>query len=161
MVEAKPKRQLKARHVAGAGAIAGALAIATPLVTNFEGERTKAYRDVVGIPTVCVGETKNVHMGDVHTHAECQAMLAGRLQEFAEGVYSCVTVPMSGNRAAASISLAYNIGVGAFCHSSYVKALNAGEPDACDRMLAWDRAGGREIDGLKRRREAERKLCKS
>ena len=60
-----------------------ALAAATvALVGGFEGLRNYAYRDPIGIPTLCFGETRGVKMGDFKTTAECKDMLADRLVEF-------------------------------------------------------------------------------
>jgi lysozyme len=64
------------------------------------------------------------------------------------------------NQLAASVSLAYNIGTTAFCRSTVARRFNAGQWKAgCDAFLMWDRAGGRKVRGLTRRREAERAIC--
>lgn len=139
---------------------AGAMAIAVVFVAGFEGIRQNAYRDPIGVVTVCAGETQGVKMGDRYTLEECRAMLARRLGEYYDGVRGCVTAPMSDPQAAAFTSLAYNIGVGAFCKSSVVRNFNAGNVrDACNSMLKFNRAGGIVFPGLTRRREQERKLC--
>lgn len=135
------------------------LAIAIVSVGTFEGVRTVAYRDPVGIPTVCFGETKNVRMGDKHTLEECKNMLGDRLVEFNEGVSSCVKAPMSEPRRAAMVSFAYNVGTGAFCNSTLVRKLNANDPSACDELLKWTKAKGMTLPGLVRRRAEERELC--
>lgn len=60
----------------------------------------------------------------------------------------------------ADLSLAYNVGVGAFCKSSIAAYQNAGHnKDSCDRFLLYNRAGGKVVAGLTKRRQAERKLC--
>lgn len=138
---------------------AGWAALAVACVGGFEGLRTVAYRDPVGIPTVCFGETRGVHMGDRHTADECRAMLGDRLQEFAAGVDRCIRVPMSDSRRAAVVSFAYNVGTGALCKSTFARRLNAGDPHACDELLRWTTAKGITLPGLVRRRQAERKLC--
>lgn len=139
---------------------AAVLALAIPLIGGFEGLRQYAYRDPVGIPTICFGETRGVRMGQHHTVAECKAMMANRLEvDFIPGVERCVHVPMSPEREAAVLSFAYNVGVGAACRSGFVRKLNAGDPDACDELMKWNRAGGMVLPGLTRRREAERALC--
>lgn len=138
---------------------AGALALTIGVVGQFEGVRYRVYRDVVGIPTYCYGETKNPQFGHTYTPDECKSIFIPRLEEFNAGVDSCVHVPLSDKRRAASVSLAYNIGIGAFCRSTYVRRLNARDPHACDSILSWNRAGGRIVAGLTRRRAAERKLC--
>lgn len=148
------------RKAAIGGISAAAIAAAALIVPNFEGTRFRVYRDVVGIPTYCTGETKNPNWNHVYTKAECNTILEGRLAEFDAGVRSCVTVDLPVNRETAYISLAYNIGIGAFCRSSVVRHENEGEPGAaCDAMLAFDKAGGRVISGLQKRRKAEHALC--
>jgi lysozyme len=147
--------------VGGRKALTGAtLAALIALVGGFEGLRTYAYRDPVGIPTICFGETRGVQMGDTATVEECKAMLGDRLLEFASGVDRCLTVPAPDKPYMAFVSLAYNIGTGAFCKSTVVKRWNAKRfVESCDAILMWNKAGGRVLPGLVTRREAERKLC--
>ena len=136
------------------------MALAVVIVGGFEGYRQNAYKDPIGVVTVCAGETQGVKMGDHYSMEECRAMLARRLGDYYDGVRRCVTAPMSDPQAAAFTSLAYNIGVGAFCKSSVVRNFNAGNVrDACNSMLKFNRAGGVVFPGLTRRREAERALC--
>ena len=138
---------------------AGWAAIAVACVAGFEGLRTVAYRDPVGIPTICFGETRGVKMGDRSTPDECKDLLIDRLEDFAKGVDACVTVPMSDSRKAAMVSFSYNVGVGAFCKSTLVRRLNAGDPGACDELRKWTKAKGITLPGLVKRREEERRLC--
>ena len=134
--------------------------LAVSLVGGFEGLRTYAYRDVVGVATVCYGETRGVKMGDRHSKAECDAMLLKGLQEFEAGVLACTTVALPERRQVALVSFAYNVGVGAYCGSSVARLINAGQPRAgCDALLKWNKAGGFVFAGLTRRRQAERELC--
>ena len=149
----------KRRAAVGSGVV-GAVAIAAVLAGSFEGERHRVYRDIVGVPTYCIGETKNPNWNKVYTHEECVTIFEGRLTEFAEGVQKCVKMPLSDTRLAAFTSLSYNIGIAGFCRSSVVRLQNSGhEREACDAMRAWNHAGGKVVYGLTRRREAERKLC--
>jgi lysozyme len=142
--------------------VAGSLAIG--IVGGYEGLRTKAYRDIVGVPTVCFGETRGVKMGDVYTVDECKVMLGDALVEFEAGMRKCLRFPDSipDKPYVAFLSLSYNIGTGAFCRSTLVRKLNAGDiRGACNELLKWNRAGGRVIKGLTRRRQEERALCLS
>ena len=140
------------------GTAAGALAVA--VVGGFEGLRTVTYEDAIGIPTICYGETKNVHLGDQKTKAECDAMLLARLNEFAGRVEACVKRPMTDKVEVAFVSLAYNIGEHAFCGSSVARLYNAGESRAaCDAIMRFNRAGGHVLSGLTNRRKRERALC--
>jgi lysozyme len=139
---------------------AGAIAIAVACVSGFEGLRQVAYTDPVGIPTACFGETKGVELGQRYTLAQCKGMLNTSLLEADAAVKKCVTVPLPDPRRAAAISLTYNVGAEAFCRSTLVKKLNAGDVvGACDEFLRWTRAGGVELPGLVKRRQQERELC--
>lgn len=140
--------------------LALAMAIATPLVERWEGTRLDPYQDIVGIATVCTGETR-VEMRR-YAPAQCAAMLRRTLQQdFAPAVLKAV--PAFKDRPypfAAALSLAYNIGPAAFARSTVARRFNAGDwRGGCDAFLMWNRAGGRVIRGLDNRRRDERKLC--
>lgn len=140
--------------------IGAVLAALITLVGGFESLRTYAYRDPVGIPTICFGETRGVEMGDTATIEECRQMLGDRLVEFSSGVDKCLTRPVPDKPYMAFVSLAYNIGTGAFCKSTVVKRSNVGNlRGACDAILMWNKAGGMVLPGLVKRREVERALC--
>jgi lysozyme len=139
-------------------------AVAVVLVGGFEGLRTVAYRDVVGIPTICFGETRGVKMGDKATAEQCKGMLIDRLDEFSAGIDRCLPGNLPYPVYVAFLSVSYNIGTQAFCGSSMARKANAGDiPGACDALLLWDRAtvaGVKvKIPGLTRRRVEERELC--
>jgi len=148
------------QKTAAAGITACALAIATAFIAPWEGEELRAYRDIVGVPTICYGETRGVRMGDVATHAECQTMLARGVAEFAQAIAPCLPTTVPDKTRAAFISAAYNIGSGAFCNSSMSRRAKAGDlRGACDALMLWVKAGGRTVQGLVNRRSAERALC--
>jgi lysozyme len=136
------------------------LAIALVAVSSFEGIRQYAYRDPVGIPTICFGETKNVRLGDKATLEHCNGLLEARLQEFGRAVDSCINKPLPPYRKAAFTSLAYNIGTGAFCGSTLVRKYNAGDyVGACDQIKRWNLAKGIALPGLAKRRYVEHQMC--
>lgn len=142
--------------------VGSTLALAVATVGSFEGLRLYAYRDVVGIPTVCFGETRGVRMGDRYTLDECKAMLGDALVEFEAGMRSCLNAPdaIPAKSYVAMLSLAYNIGIKGFCGSSVRRLVNAGDlPGACNAFALWTKAGGRVIAGLVKRRQQERALC--
>ncbi|MGU3284697.1 lysozyme [Methylobacterium mesophilicum] len=93
--------------------------------------------------------------------AKAMPELCNRLTEdFAPAMERCARQPMGDDQYAAHLSLAYNIGTGAYCKSSVVRLWNQGDRRAsCNAFLVWNKAGGRKIDGLTKRREAERALC--
>jgi lysozyme len=143
-----------------AGLTGAAAALAVAIVGAHEGLRLNAYRDIVGVPTVCYGETKGVRMGDRYTKQQCDEMFIRRLNEFAARVDGCITRPMPDKVKVAFVGLAYNIGWGGFCKSSIARRWNAGDQrGACDAFSLYNRAGGRVINGLVKRRAEERKLC--
>lgn len=146
---------------AGVGlTVIGSLAVG--FVGGWEGMRTKAYRDIVGVPTVCFGETRGVKMGDIYTPDECRAMLGDALVEFEQGMRKCLTNPdrIPAKSYVAFLSLSYNIGTGAFCRSTLARKINAGDiRGACNELPKWNRAGGKVVKGLVNRRAEERKLC--
>jgi lysozyme len=144
-----------------AGTVVASLAVA--FVGGYEGLRTKAYRDIIGVPTVCYGETRGVKMSDSFSKEECDAMLIQGLRDFEGEVTRCAPalVHTPPSMFVAHVSLAYNIGSHAYCGSTLARKFNAGDwAGACGQFVRWNRAGGRVIRGLTRRREAEAELCR-
>ena len=145
---------------AGKLTLAGAMVVG--VVGAYEGLRPKAYLDIVGVPTVCFGETRGVKLGDEYTVEECKAMLGDALAEFETGMRRCLKAPdrIPDKPYVAFLSLSYNIGIGAFCASSVARLANAGDlRGACNRIPLFNKAGGRVIKGLVNRRAAEQKMC--
>lgn len=139
-------------------------------VTHVRGPQyLKTYLDIAGIPTACDGLTKGIQRGQTSTPAQCTSMLEAALVEHAAGVMRCspglaLDKPHRDNVRAAAVSMAYNIGVGAWCGSTARKLVDAGKiRAACDAFLPWDKArvGGvlRPVKGLTARRQRERALC--
>jgi lysozyme len=93
------------------------------------------------------------------TEAEAEAMLQEDLAIFAAHVAKLVKVPLSENQRGALVSFAYNCGHGALASSTLLKKLNAGDYDgAAAEFKRWNKAGGKVLRGLTRRREAEAAL---
>lgn len=158
-VQAGPSTTTKGSRVRKSAAVGAAL---VALVGAWEGLRTTAYKDIVGVPTVCYGETKGVKMGDKYTVAECKEMLKKSLDEHSLRMEACLkspqTVPDEVYIAAASLT--YNIGSGAFCKSSMARYINSKEyKKACDSLKLYNKAGGRVVQGLVNRRADEYKIC--
>lgn len=138
----------------------GAVGLATALVAGFEGYVNHVYSDSVGVATYCYGETLNPQPGKTYSRQECDTQLAGRVQQFDTGVRACVHAALPVKVEAAFDSMAYNIGIGAFCGSTLARKANAGDlAGACNEMPKWDRAGGQVLKGLTVRRGAEQGLC--
>jgi lysozyme len=139
-------------------------ALAISVIGAHEGLRTKAYLDVVKIPTICFGETRGVKMGDVKTVAQCKEMLGDRLLEFEREMRACLKAPdnLTDGQYVAFLSLSYNIGSRAFCRSTLARKANEGQyVAACNELMKWNKASGVEWSGLTRRRKEERQLCLS
>lgn len=131
---------------------------------SFEGCRLEAYPDPAtgGDPwTVGFGDTgPDVKPGLCISQDEADARFARRLsREFEPGVSAALTrTPLQG-QFDGMVCLAYNIGVGAFKSSTLVSKFNDGEfTEAANQFLRWDRAAGKSMKGLRRRRAAERAL---
>lgn len=133
--------------------------LAAPTVIFYEGLSTKAYLDPVGIPTICYGETENVYLGQVKSKPECDQMLRIKLGYIAMRVYVLVDTPMTAERLAGLTSFTYNVGLSKFRSSSLLRRINASDPNACDELLRWTYARGKQLPGLVKRRNAERNLC--
>jgi lysozyme len=159
---ADPKSMTPGQAKAVKGSLIGgaALAAALGLIQNWEGTKLNPYRDIVGVWTVCTGETR-VEMRR-YTRAECDGMLREAIEsDYGKGVLRAVPALQSRPyQLAASISLAYNIGVPAFTRSTVARRFNQGNwRGGCEAFLAWRFAGGREVKGLLNRRQDERRVC--
>jgi lysozyme len=145
------------------GSVAAVLLAAAWFVRPLEGEVDHVYFDVVNVATWCVGHTGPDHPvpGKKYTKAECDSLLASDLGKTYTGIAGCVHRAVTPNQAVAMLSLGFNIGVRAFCKSTLTLQVNQGQPASvwCRQILRWDRAGGRQIKGLTRRREAEFNVC--
>lgn len=136
-----------------------AIALAVTAVGFYEGLRQYPYRDPVGILTVCFGETSKVE-NRFYTERECRAMLDSRVKEFAAQVDALIAIPQPATRLAALTSFAYNVGLTNFAKSTLLDKLNRGDVvGACNQLPRWNKAKGRVLPGLVKRREAERQLC--
>jgi lysozyme len=150
------------RAAVAGGGVAATIALALPLVAAWEGLKLTPYKDLIGKPTVCFGET-NVEMKP-YTRPECEAMLQRSLAKYAGPVIDCLPPAAPLSVKAAITSLAYNTGPVNACSSSAAQAARAGDyPAACDKLLLWDKAriNGKlvAVKGLTNRRKAERELC--
>lgn len=141
------------------------LEIAIPFIGRWEGLRLEAYLDIVGVPTVCYGETKGVSFGDSYSKAECDAMLAREVMAYRDDLRPAFTDDTVQNRLpverdVAFTSLAYNVGVAGTARSTAVRRLNqANVAGACEALGWWNKAGGRVVRGLVNRRSEETALC--
>ena len=154
----KPRMSKTSKGIlAGGGA---ALTLAIGLVAPWEGLELRAYRDIVGVLTICYGETNGVRPGQTATKTECDSMLARQLVTYEGYLDRCLTATVPVKTKISLISWTYNVGGGAACGSTLVRKANAGDiTGACNELPKWNRAGGQVVRGLTNRRQAERQLC--
>lgn len=133
-------------------------------ITFFEGMVLKSYRDSVDIWTVGIGHTAmagppNPRMGFIISKAEAYNILRDDCRDTDAGIERLVKKELAQYEFDALMSMTINIGVTALGKSGVLKHLNAGDRlKAADSMLLWNKAGGRVLKGLTKRREKERKL---
>lgn len=130
-------------------------------IANQEAFVGKTYKDSVGIDTLGYGFTEGVKPGQTITPERALVRLLKEAEDkFGEGVKQCIKVPLYQREYDAYMSLSYNIGVKAFCGSTLVEKLNAGDySGACAQITRWNRAGGQVSRGLTNRRQKEREMC--
>jgi lysozyme len=132
------------------------------LIKRFEGYSATAYPDpgTGGAPwTIGYGHTRGVKQGDTTDMDQATRWIYDDVQDAADAVQRGVAVPLSQNQYDALVSFVYNVGAGNFFKSTLIKLLNAGDWDGAAReFVRWNRAGGHEMAGLTRRREAEAAL---
>lgn len=134
-------------------------AIASDFVKQFEGRELKAYRCSAGVLTIGYGHTKGVKEGDEISPAEAEQLLVEDLTAIADDLNRLVNVPVSEGQYIALLSLAFNVGASAVKKSTLLFHLNHKRYDeAAEEFDKWIFAGGKESEGLKRRRAAEREL---
>lgn len=129
-------------------------------IAGFESYQAVAYKDAVGIPTIGYGETKGVKMGQKTTPDRALVQLLSSANNHADDIRQCIKVPLYQHEFDAYVSLAYNIGAKNFCGSTLVRRLNAGDyTGSCREIKRWNKAGGKTLAGLTKRREQEYRMC--
>lgn len=137
------------------------------LIKRWEGCRLKAYPDPAtgGDPwTIGYGLTSaagiiKVTPGLRITQAQADEYLIKSLTKYEDAVVKALTKCPTANQFAAMVSLCFNIGPGNFAKSSVVRKFNDGNIEgAATSFLLWNKAAGKVMTGLTRRREAEKKM---
>jgi lysozyme len=129
------------------------------VVKSFEGFRTYAYLCPANIWTIGYGSTKNVKKGDTITKDEAEKLLLSELEDFSAKILPSITTNLNQNELDSLVSFSYNVGVSAFKNSTLLKKLNKGDKSgAAAEFLKWNKANGKELKGLTRRRQCERQL---
>ena len=134
------------------------------LLKSFEGCELTAYQDSVGVWTIGYGWTqpvngKPVSKGMTITQDTADSLLCSGVVQYEKGVTGLVKVAVNQNQFDALVDFAYNLGVKALEGSTLLKKLNAGDfTGAAAEFPKWNKAGGKVLPGLVKRREAERTL---
>lgn len=133
------------------------------LIKEFEGFRAVAYLCPAGVATIGYGTTrirgKAVKLSMKITTEEADLFLEEDLKSFEDAVNQNVTVELTQNQFDALVCFVYNVGAANFKKSTLLKKINANKLiEASEEFLKWNKAGGKTLAGLTRRREAEKKL---
>lgn len=130
------------------------------LIKSFEGLELKAYKDSVGVITIGYGSTgSHVSMGQTITETQAEALLLSDVSRFERGVTDLVKVPLSQNQFDALVSFSFNLGLANLKSSTLLRKLNSLDyAGAALEFPRWNKAKGRVLLGLTRRREAEKAL---
>ena len=126
------------------------------LIKKFEGCELEAYQDAVGVWTIGYGHIKGVKEGMTITKQQAEEMLLKELVEYENYVLEAVNHQLDQCMFDALVSWTYNLGPSNLNASTMLKVLNAGDYDGVpEQIKRWNKAGGKVLQGLVRRREAE------
>ena len=130
------------------------------LIKRFEGLELKAYQCATGVWTIGYGYIKGVQEGDVWDADKADYMLFRELEEeYQNYVNDYVHVPINQCQFDALCSFVYNLGGNALKSSTLLKVLNSGDYNGVpEQIMRWNKAGGKVLAGLTRRRTAEAEL---
>tara|TARA_B100000214_G_scaffold174783_1_gene125582 strand:- start:3073 stop:3516 length:444 start_codon:yes stop_codon:yes gene_type:complete len=132
------------------------------LIKKFEGLRLKAYKCSANVLTIGYGHTGGVKETDKITLEEADSLLEKDIAKFEEYVSDNVMVKLNQSQFDALVAWTFNLGPGNLRESTMLKKLNNQEYESVPfEMRRWNKAGGKTLDGLIRRREAESLLFES
>ena len=132
------------------------------LIKKFEGCRLEAYYCSGGVLTIGYGHTGGVKETDTITQEEADKLLKGDILKFEQYVEDNVMVELDQSQFDALVAWTFNLGPGNLRESTMLKKLNNGDYESVPfEMRRWNKAGGKTLDGLIRRREAESLLFES
>jgi lysozyme len=135
------------------------------MMHHFEGCKLEAYQCSAKVWTIGWGNTfyengTPVKQGDKITQDQANELFEFVVNKFSVGVEKLLTKKVNENQFSALVCFAYNVGTGNLGKSTLLKKVNANPNDAtiANEFLRWNKAGGKELLGLTRRRTAESKL---
>ena len=129
------------------------------IIKEFEGLRLDAYRCPAGVPTIGWGHTKGVKMGQKITIQQAEDMLVEDIAP-CERILNALGINFRQEQFDALASWLFNLGETNFKGSTLLKriAADATDEDITDQIIRWDKAAGRPMAGLMRRRCMEANL---
>ena len=126
------------------------------LIKKFEGCELKAYRCAANVLTIGYGSTKGVKEGDSITQEDADKLLMHEIKEYEGYINDLVEVDLEQNQFDALVSWVFNLGPAKLKSSTLLKVLNAKDYEGVPAQIKrWNKAGGKVLQGLVRRREAE------
>ncbi|OOV73463.1 muraminidase [Enterobacter kobei] len=134
------------------------------LIKQFEGCKLTAYQDSVGVWTIGFGWTqpvdgKPIRAGMTIKQETAERLLKTGLVSYESDVSRLVKVGLTQGQFDALVAFTYNLGARSLSTSTLLRKLNAGDyTGAAAEFMSWNKAGGKVLNGLTRRREAERAL---
>ena len=129
------------------------------LIKHFEGCELESYRCSANVLTIGYGTTKNVVEGMKISQHQAEELLMKDLEEFEEYVEDLIDVPLEQNQFDALVAWTYNLGPTNVKTSTLRKVLNKGAyDDVAEQIKRWNKANGKVLKGLVRRRNAEAEL---
>lgn len=130
------------------------------LLANAEGCRTSPYQCSAGVWTNGIGHTRGVTPATEVSERQVAVNLIDDVQRVESGIARCMPGAMPQGVYDATVSFAFNVGVGAVCRSTYARFINQQRwQDACDQLMRWVYVSGERNKGIETRRSAERARC--
>lgn len=144
--------------------VGAAFSAALAGLITLEGMELTAYKDIVGVPTICAGTTRGVKMGDTKTAEQCWTIAASEYREFEKTVIDNIKVPLTSNQQTALTWFCVNVGKGGCTGSTTFRRFNAGDSvGGCHALRMWNKVtvNGKKVvsKGVDNRRAAEERLC--
>ena len=128
------------------------------LIKKFEGCELESYQCAAGVWTIGYGSTHGVTNGMVITHERAEMLLMEDIADYEQAVNELVKLPLKQNEFDALVAWTFNLGATNLKNSTLLKVLNSSHKDWNDvsaQIKRWNKAGGKVLQGLIRRREAE------
>ena len=135
------------------------------LIKRFEGCKLTSYLCPAKVPTIGYGSTRYndgspVKIGDKITQVQADLLLEQTVQQYIQAVKTYTKVKLNDNQLSALVTFCYNVGIKAFKDSTLLLVINTGgnNEEIKKQFMRWNRGGGKVLDGLTKRREAEYNL---